>query len=125
MYSRIPQLKCRLRAASLKFGSISQNRSKAFAKIIHWQTRISRFLLRLMSRESSSENGISQWKDEIKRDDDAPVPANAIEIPGNLFRQVARPDDQELPEGEIDIQHDKGEGELAQVVLLCLAQQRF
>ena len=62
MYSRIPQLKCRFREASLKLGSMSQKRSNALAKIIHWQTRIMRFLLRLISRESRSENGMTQWK---------------------------------------------------------------
>ena len=46
----------------LKFGSISQNMSKQRAKIIHMAHRHMRFLLRLMSRESSSENGMSQWK---------------------------------------------------------------
>jgi hypothetical protein len=79
------------------------------AKTIHWHTRTSRFLLRFRSRDSSSVNGISQWKDEIERDDDAPVAANAVQVPGNLFRQVPRPDDEELREGQVDVQHHEGE----------------
>src|SRR5579863_2941521 len=62
MYSRMPKEKWRFLAASLKLGSMSQNRSKALAKIIHWQTLTRRFLLRLMSRESRREKGMTQWK---------------------------------------------------------------
>ena len=64
-------------------------------------------------------------EDEIESDDDAPVAANAIEVPGNFFRQVAGPDDEELREAEIDIQHDEGEGELAEIVLLGGAKDRL
>src|SRR5205807_2412374 len=61
-------------------------------------------------------------EDEVQRDDDAPVAADAVEVPVDFFRQVAGPDDEELAEGEIDVEHHEGEGELAQVVLLGGAQ---
>src|SRR5579863_4944018 len=61
-------------------------------------------------------------EDEVQRNDDAPVAANAIEVPRNLFGQVAGPDDEELTEGEIDIQHHEGKGQLAQIVLFRLTQ---
>src|SRR5579859_5390650 len=59
-YSRIPKEKCRWRGE--KLGSISMNISQQRAKIIHLATMMMRRLLRLISRESSNANGISQWK---------------------------------------------------------------
>src|SRR3569833_959093 len=47
-------------------------------------------------------------EDEVQGDDDAPVTANAVEIPVDLLRQDAGPVDKELTEGEIDIEHDEG-----------------
>src|ERR1017187_8021050 len=64
-------------------------------------------------------------EEEVQGNDDAPVAANAVEIPGNLLGQVAGPDDEELRESQVDIEHDKGEGELAHVVLFCLAKNRL
>src|ERR1017187_116868 len=64
-------------------------------------------------------------EEEVQGNDDAPVAANAIEIPGNFFGEVAGPDDEELREGQVDIEHDKGEGELAQIVLFSLAKNGF
>jgi len=34
-------------------------------------------------------------------------------------------DDEELSEGQVDVEHHEGEGELAQVVLFSLAQDRL
>src|SRR6476620_12010540 len=64
MYSRIPTEKCRLRGE--KFGSMRRNISQQRAKTIHMPTITMRRLLRLMSRESSRENGMSQWKMKSK-----------------------------------------------------------
>ena len=61
-------------------------------------------------------------EDEVEGDDDAPVAANAVKVPGDLFRQIPRPDDEELREGEIDVEHHESKGELAKVVLLGLTQ---
>ena len=124
-YSRIPQLKCRFRAASLKFGSISQNKSKALREdhplaYTHHPRLVALDVTRQQQRKRNQP-----VEEKIERDDNAPMPANAVQIPRNLFRKIARPDDQELPEREIDIQHDKGKGELAQIVLLCLAKNGF
>ena len=102
---------------------MSQKRSKALAKIIHWQTRTRRFLLRLMSRDKQQREGDHPVEDEVEGDDDAPVAADAVQVPVDLFGQVAGPDDQELAEGEVDVEHDEGESELAQVVLLGLAEE--
>src|ERR1700733_10857155 len=59
---------------------------------------------------------------EIERGDHAPAAANTVEIPRNLFRQISRPNDEELGESQIDIQHDEGKSQFAQVVLLSFAQ---
>ena len=75
-----------------------------------------------MSRERSSENGISQWKMKSRVMMMPQCPRMRSRYQRNLFRQVAGPDDEELAEGEVDIQHHEGEGELAEVVLLGLAQ---
>src|SRR5580704_1612788 len=62
-------------------------------------------------------------EDKVEGDDDAPVAADAVEVPVDLLGQVAGPDDEELSEREVDVKHDEGEGELAEVVLLGLAQE--
>ena len=54
--------RCRLPAASLKFGSISQNISTQRAKSIQQVSQIIFCLLRFRSRDSSRQNGISQWQ---------------------------------------------------------------
>ena len=122
MYSRMPKEKWRLREASLKLGSMSQKRSKALARIIHWQTRTRRFLLRLMSRDKSSEKGITQWKmkSRVMMMPQWPRMRSRYQLisSGRLPDQMI----EELPEGEIDVEHHEGEGELAQVVLLGGAQ---
>src|ERR1700727_1971633 len=54
--------RCRFRAESAKFGSINQNKSNARAKSIQQVSQIILFLFRFRSRDSSSVNGITQWK---------------------------------------------------------------
>src|SRR5579862_1091186 len=61
-------------------------------------------------------------EDEVQGDDDTPVAADAVEIPGDLLGQVARPDDEELAEGEVDVEHHESKRQLAEVVLLDGAQ---
>src|SRR3569833_650234 len=63
-------------------------------------------------------------EDEVEGDDDSPSATDAIEIPVDLFREVAGPDDKELAECEVDVEHDEGEGELAEIVLLRRAKNR-
>src|SRR5580698_9368565 len=77
-----------------------------------------------VAREQHGERN-EPVEDEVESDDDAPVAADAIEVPGNLFGQVAGPDDEELREAEIDVEHDEGEGHLAEVVLFGGAQDRL
>src|SRR3954447_25686379 len=48
--------------------------------------------------------------------DPAPACGHSLEIPGNLFAQVARPDDQKLREAEVCPQHHEREQELSEVV---------
>src|ERR1039457_2991067 len=69
--------------------------------------------------------GNEPMEQKVQRDDDAPVPANPVQVPGNLFRQVPRPDDQKLRERQVDIQHHKRKRELAKIVLLGLPQYRL
>ena len=73
--------------------------------------------LRLKSRESSSTNGTTKWN---TIDDDADEPSSRrcerSQVPGDLFRQVAGPDDQELREREVGPEHHEREHELAEVV---------
>src|SRR5215469_5491114 len=57
-------------------------------------------------------------EDEVEGNNYAPAAAYAIEVPVDFFRQVTGPDNQELTEGKVDVQHDEGKGELAEVVLL-------
>src|ERR1700724_1729298 len=76
-----------------------------------------------IAREQQCERN-QPVEDEVERVQQAPVPANAIQVPGDLFRRVAGPDDQELREVEVDVQHDEGEHQLAQVMLLGGAQDR-
>src|SRR5208337_4275186 len=64
-------------------------------------------------------------EEEVERNDDAPMAANAIEVPGNLFGQVSRPDNEELREGQVDVEHHEGKSEFAHVVLFGLAQDRL
>src|SRR5665213_1814614 len=52
----------RFPAAPLKFGSISQNMSIRRAISIQQQSQIILLLLRFRSRESSRQNGTSQWQ---------------------------------------------------------------
>src|ERR1700733_15838567 len=54
--------RCRFRAESAKLGSISQNRSNERANSIQHVSQIILFLFRFRSRDSSSVNGITQWK---------------------------------------------------------------
>src|SRR6266567_3224342 len=70
-----------------------------------------------VAREQQRE-GDHPVEDEVQGDNHTPVSADAIELPVDLFGQIAAPDDEELAEGQIDIEHDEGERQLAQVVLL-------
>ena len=51
-------------------------------------------------------------------------PRDARDVPRDLFRQVARPDDQELREGQVRPQHHEREQQLAEVVEMARRQQR-
>src|SRR6187402_80629 len=61
-------------------------------------------------------------EDEVAGGDHPPSAMGTVQIPGNLFRRVGAPDDQELRECQVDIQHDEAEHKLAEIVLLRLAQ---
>src|SRR5580704_12492096 len=80
------------------------------------------FLVALDVARQQEREGDHPVEDEVEGDDDAPVSADAVEIPVDFLGQVAGPDDEELAEGEVDVEHDEGEGHLAQVVLLGLAE---
>src|SRR5664279_4791577 len=80
------------------------------------------FAIPLQVARKQQGKGNQPVEDKVQRDDVSPSAAEAIEIPGNFFREIAAPDDEELGEGQVDIEHDEGEGELAQVVLFSHAQ---
>src|SRR5580658_2428698 len=74
-----------------------------------------------IAREQQRERN-QPVEEEVEGDDDAPAAADAVEVPVDLVGQVARPDDEELAEVEINIEHHESKRELAQVVLLGLAK---
>ena len=55
-------------------------------------------------------------KDDERQADQAPARLQAMEVPGDFFRQVSRPDDQVLGEREIRPQHDERKHQIAEVV---------
>src|SRR5579859_4708249 len=74
-----------------------------------------------VAREEQRE-GNEPVEHEVQRSDHAPAPANAVEIPGNLFREVARPDDKELRKSDVNVEHHEGKSQFAQVVLFGFAE---
>src|SRR5438132_1243859 len=48
--------------------------------------------------------------------DDLPMPFNSIQVPANLFHDIARPDDQPLGKREVSPQYYEGQHQLAKVV---------
>src|SRR5215469_3125388 len=75
-----------------------------------------------VTREQKRERN-EPVEDEIQGDDDAPMAAYSIEVPVDLVGQVAGPDDKELTEGQVDVQHDECKGELSKVVLFGRAEK--
>src|SRR6185437_14647638 len=69
-----------------------------------------------VTREQQGERN-HPVEDEVCRADIPPSTVNTVQIPGNLVGHVAGPDNKELGKGEIDVEHDEGQGELAQIML--------
>ena len=100
-------------------GATSQNRStKRMREHDQRDARRGGRALRFRSRDSSSTNGSAKWRNSTSERQPLPAAAHAGQVPGRLLGQVARPDDQELREGEVGPQHDEGEQQLAEVVEL-------
>src|SRR6266446_10846991 len=57
-----------------------------------------------------------EMKDNQKQTNELPSPVQTTEVPGNLFRQVTRPDDEPLRKGEIGPHHNEREQEVAVIV---------
>ena len=81
-YSRMPMLKCRLRAGVGEVGLDQPEHIEGNGRRSSGGRRwpASR-LLRFRSAESSSEKGNSQWKMKSSVADDAPVAANTVQVP--------------------------------------------
>ena len=62
-----------------------------------------------VAREQQHERQHEVEDDQQPAPGTASRPASALEVPGDLLGQVARPDDQELREGDVGPEHDEGE----------------
>ena len=60
--------------------------------------------------------GRANWNRASDSPDPLPAPLCAVHIPADLLRQVARPHDQELGEGDIGPEQDAGDQKVADVV---------
>ncbi len=74
-----------------------------------------------IAREQERE-GQREVADHQQQPDKLPAVIQAREIPGNFFRQIARPDDQELGERKVRPHHHQGEQELAEIVQVAVRQ---
>ena len=68
-----------------------------------------------VAREQQREGQREMAEDE-REGDVLPAAAQALEIPGNLFGKIARPDDEELRKRKVRPHHDEGQQQLAEVV---------
>ena len=125
MYSRMPMLKCRLRRASAKLGSISQNMSQQRAKIIACRPGREALLVPLQIAREQQAKGMQPVEDEIQRGDTPQPPRMRSRYQGISSGRLPDQMIRNCGEGQVDIQHDEGEAELAQVVLLGDAQDRL
>src|SRR6185437_9635619 len=57
--------------------------------------------------------------------DRPPSAVDPVQVPRNFIRQVTGVDDEELREGQVDIEHHEGESQLAEIVLLGNAEHRL
>ena len=100
-----------------------QKKSMARARIMNMTSVERRVLFRFRLRESRSVNGMTQWQMKSSEQMAHQPPWMRARYHGISSGTLPGPDDQELCEGEINVQHDKGKGELAQVMLFGRAQQ--
>src|SRR5579875_109080 len=83
------------------------------------------FLIALQIAREQQGEGNQPVGNKVQRADIPAAAVDAVQVPGNLVRNVAGPDNQELGKAEIDVEHHEGKSELAQVMLLGNTQQRL
>src|SRR5215475_5891024 len=75
--------------------------------------------------ESSREQQ-GEWDRKFKKNQELcevlPPTIDPIQVPGDFFSKIPRPDDQPLREREIRIKHGKGQHQLAEIMQFSLAQ---
>ncbi len=103
-------------AGSDEAGTISQTRSSQCIPSTRTATRNNNRDCRLLSRNSSTKNGRKKWKRARRQCDPLPAAARPAQVPGDLLRQVAAPDDQVLGERHVRPEHGEGQHQVAQVV---------
>ena len=84
----------------------------------HDQERDQHQLARLPFQVAGKQQRKGQYKVQANQcnHDDLPMSFDSIQVPANLFHDVARPDDQPLGKREVSPKDDEGQHQLAKVV---------